>query len=181
VRLQQSGLDITRTLFIDETWVKTNMAPLRGWGKKGKRLYGQAPFGHWQTMTFVGALRHDGIVAPCVLDGPMNGRCFVAYVEKFLVPCLSEGDIVVMDNLSAHKLQRVRHLIEQAGAILLFLPAYSPDLNPIEQIFSAIKHHMRMAQARTVEATWKTVGKIINKITTQQCLNCCLNAGYKSI
>jgi len=111
VKRQQSDW-ILPTLFIDETWVKTNMAPLRGWSKRGKRLYGQAPYGHWQTMTFVGALRHDGIVAPCVLDGSMNGPCFVAYVEKFLVPCLSEGDIVVMDNLSAHKSQRVRHLIK---------------------------------------------------------------------
>jgi len=180
VKLQQSQLDITRTLFIDETWVKTNMSPLRGWGEKGKKLYGQAPYGHWQTMTFVAALRHDGIVAPCVLDGPMNARCFLAYVEQCLVPCLKQGDNVVMDNLSSHKSQQVRHLIEQAGANLLFLPAYSPDLNPIEQLFSAIKHHMRLAQTRTVEATWQMVEKIINKISPKQCLNCCLNAGYKS-
>jgi len=131
-------------------------------------------------MTFVAALRHDGIKAPCVFDGPMNARCFLAYVEKFLLPCLKEGDIVVMDNLSSHKSQQVRHLIEQAGATLLVLPAYSPDLNPIEQIFSTLKHQMRMAQERTVEATWGMVGKIINKITPQQCLNCCLNARYKS-
>jgi len=179
VGLQQSQLDVTRVFFIDETWIKTNMAPLRGWGAKGKRLYGEAPFGHWKTMTFVAALRHDGIVAPCVLDGPMNADCFLAYVEKFLAPCLKQGDIVVMDNLSSHKSPRVRHLIEQAGASLIFLPAYSHDLNPIEQIFSLVKHHMRSAQTRTMEATWKAVGTILNKITPQQCLNCCINAGYK--
>jgi len=121
-------------------------------------------------MTFVAVLRHDGIVAPCVLDGPMNANCFLAYVEKFLVPCLKQGDIVVMDNLNSHKSQRVRHLIEQAGASLMFLPAYSPDLTPIEQIFSLLKHHMRSTQTRTVEATWKAVGKILNKIIPQQCL-----------
>jgi len=125
------------------------MLPLRGWGNKGKRLYGQAPYGHWQTMAFVGALRHDGVVAPCVLDGPMNARCFLAYVKKFLIPCLKKGDVVGMDNLSSHTSQQVRHLIAPAGATLLFLPAYSADLNPIEQIFSAIKHHRRMAQERT--------------------------------
>jgi len=108
------------------------MAPLRGWGKKGKKLSGQVPYGHWQTMTFVGALRHNGIVAPCVRDVPTNGRCFVAYVKKFFVPCLSERDIVVIDNLSAPKLQRARHLIEQAGATWMFWPAHSPDLKPIE-------------------------------------------------
>ena len=126
----QGRLDPDRLVFIDETWIKTNMAPLRGWGMKGKRLRGFAPFGHWRTLTFIGALRCDCLTAPCVFDGPINGRSFLAYVEQILLPTLKPGDIVVMDNLGSHKSADVRRMIRSAGARLWFLPPYSPDLNP---------------------------------------------------
>ena len=129
----QGRIDPTCLVFIDETWTKTNMAPLRGWSRRGVRLIDKVPHGHWQTLTFLAALRHDGITAPCVLDGPINGRSFRAYVEQILAPTLWPGDIVVMDNLGSHKSQEVRRLIRSAGARLFFLPPYSPDLNPIEQ------------------------------------------------
>ncbi len=132
-----------RLVFIDETWIKTNMAPLRGWGAKGKRLRGFAPHGHWRTLTFLGALRCDRLTAPCVFDGPINGECFRAYVEQQLVPVLRPGDIVIMDNLGSHKSAALRRIIRAAGARLWYLPPYSPDLNPIEQAFAKIKHWMR--------------------------------------
>lgn len=135
----QGKIDPARLVFIDETWVKTNMAPLRGWGPKGERLPGAAPFGHWNTSTFIAALRHDRIDAPWVFDGPVNGDIFRTYVERVLAPTLRPGDIVVMDNLGSHKSQAVRQAIRDAGAHLLFLPPYSPDLNPIEQAFSKLK------------------------------------------
>jgi putative transposase len=122
------------------------MAPLRGWGPRGKRLRGLAPHGHWRTLTFLGALRCDRLAAPCVFDGPINGQCFHAYVEQQLVPTLKPGDIVIMDNLGSHKGKAVRNAIRAAGARLWFLPPYSPDLNPIEQVFAKIKHWMRAAQ-----------------------------------
>lgn len=117
-------------MFIDETWIKTNMAPLRGWGQKGRRLRGFAPHGHWRTLTFLGALRCDRLTAPCVFDGPINGQCFRAYVEQQLVPVLEPGDIVVMDNLGSHKAAAIRQMIRAADARLWYLPPYSPDLNP---------------------------------------------------
>jgi transposase InsO family protein len=135
-RAWQGRLDPRRLVFIDETWIKTNMAPLRGWGPKGKRLRGHAPHGHWRTLTFLGALRCDRLTAPCVFDGPINGACFSAYVEQQLAPALRQGDIVVMDNLGSHKSTAVRQAIRAAGARLWYLPPYSPDLNPIEQAFS---------------------------------------------
>jgi len=151
--LQEEELDVSRCFFVEETWIKTTMAPLYGWGRKGERLHAHAPNGDWKTMTFVGALCCDGIKAPCVIDGAMNGRCFWAYIAQMLLPHLKAGDSVIMDNLSSHKSKQVRDLIEQRGAVMLFLPAYSPDLNPIEKAFSKIKHWMRMAQKRTVEET----------------------------
>jgi hypothetical protein len=135
-RSWQAGLDPRRLVFIDETWIKTNMAPLRGWGPKGKRLRSFAPHGHWRTLTFLGALRCDRLTAPCVFDGPINGECFRAYVEQQLVPVLKPGDIVVMDNLGSHKSVAIRQMIRNAGARLWYLPPYSPDLNPIEQRLS---------------------------------------------
>ena len=126
-------------MFIDETWIKTNMAPLRGWGPKGERLRGFAPHGHWRTLTFLGALRCDRLTAPCVFDGPINGESFRAYVEQQLVRVLRPGDIVVMDNLGSHKSPSVRQMIQKAGARLWYLPPYSPDINPIEQVFAKIK------------------------------------------
>ena len=140
-------------MFIDETWAKTNMEPLRGWTPKGQRFSARVPFGHWKTMTFLAALRHDRIVAPWVFDGPVNGEAFQVYVRQILVPTLAVGDIVVLDNLGSHKSQAVRRAIRDAGTHLLFLPPYSPDLNPIEQMFAKLKHLLRKAARRTVEAT----------------------------
>jgi len=152
------NLDPRRLIFIDETWIKTNMSPQRGWAMKGQRLRGFAPHGHWNTMTFLAALRCDQLTAPCVFDGPINGECFRAYVDQILVPTLKHRDIVIMDNLGSHKSKAVRNAIKQAGARLWFLPPYSPDLNPIEQTFAKIKHWMRMAQKRPKEDVWKHVG-----------------------
>ena len=157
------------------------MAPLRGWGPKGKRLRGFVPQGHWRTLTFLGALRHDRLTAPCVVDGPINGLYFRAYVEQVLVPALQPGDIVVMDNLGSHKSAAVRQMIRAAGARLWYLPAYSPDLNPIEQAFSKIKHWMRNAQKRTIEQTWRHVGRLVSDITPSECANYFANAGYASV
>ncbi|MGX9432749.1 IS630 family transposase, partial [Bradyrhizobium sp. LeoA1S1] len=151
----QASLDPQRLVFIDETWIKTSMAPLRGWGPKGERVRGFAPHGHWRTLTFLGALRSDSLVAPCVFDGPINGECFRAYVEQQLVPVLKPGDIVIMDNLGSHKSAALRRIIRGAGARLWYLPPYSPDLNPIEQTFAKIKHWMRIAQKRTLEDIWR--------------------------
>lgn len=177
----QADLDPRRLVFIDETWIKTNMAPLRGWGQKGKRLRGFAPHGHWRTLTFLGALRCDRLTAPCVFDGPINGQCFRAYVEQQLVPVLEPGDIVVMDNLGSHKAAAIRQAIKAAGARLWFLPPYSPDLNPIEQAFAKIKHWMRQAQMRTLEDTWRHVGHLISNISQDECANYLENAGYASV
>lgn len=174
-------LDPRRLVFIDETWIKTNMAPLRGWGPRGKRLRGFAPHGHWRTLTFLAALRCDGLTAPCVFDGPINGECFRAYVDQILVPTLKPGDIVVMDNLGSHKSKAVRDAIRTAGARLWFLPPYSPDLNPIEQCFAKIKHWMRIAQNRSIEETWRYLGRLIETIKPGECENYIQNAGYASV
>ena len=168
-------------MFIDETWAKTNMAPLRGWGPRGQKLIGKAPHGRWRTLTFLAALRHDRIDAPCVIDGPVNGDSFLAYVEQFLVPKLIPGDIVVMDNLGSHKRQAVRKAIRAAGAKLFFLPPYSPDLNPIEQVFAKLKHLLRKAQQRSVEATWKCVGTLLDQFPPSECANYLRNSGYAPI
>ena len=168
-------------MFIDETWAKTNMAPLRGWAAKGQRLIGHAPFGHWNTMTFVAALRHDGIVAPFVLDGPINGESFRAYVEQVLVPDLRKGDIVIMDNLGSHKAPAIRQAIRAAGAKLFYLPAYSPDLNPIEQVIAKLKHLLRKAAERTKQAVWRRIGSLLDHFTPQECENYIRNAGYGSV
>ncbi len=180
-RRWQQSLDPNRLVFIDETWIKTNMAPLYGWGQKGKRLRGFAPHGHWRTLTFLGALRADAFTAPCVFGGPINGQCFRAYVEQVLVPTLRPGDIVVMDNLGSHKSAAVRQLVKVAGARLWFLPPYSPDLNPIEQAFAKIKHWMRNAQKRSVEDTWRHIGYLTTGIQPAECTNYFVNAGYASI
>jgi transposase len=179
-RSWQASLDPSRLVFIDETWIKTNMAPLRGWGPKGERLRAFAPQGHWRTLTFLGALRCDQLTAPCVFDGPINGEYFRAYVEQQLVPVLKPGDIVVMDNLGSHKAAVLRKLIQAAGARLWYLPPYSPDLNPIEQAFAKIKHWMRNTQKRTIEDTWRHIGSLVATIEPSECTNYFLNAGYAS-
>jgi transposase len=168
-------------VFIDETWVKTNMAPLRGWAPVGERLPGEAPHGHWQTMTFVAALRHDRLAAPWLLEGPINGERFRLYVEKVLAPTLRPGDIVIMDNLGSHKGKAVRRAIREAGARLLLLPKYSPDLNPIEQLFAKLKHWLRKAAQRTVPTVCDATGEILDAITSTECANYFINAGYRSI
>jgi len=179
-RRHQSRIDPTCLVFIDETWTKTNMAPLRGWSRRGKRLIDKVPHGHWQTLTFLAALRHDGITAPCVLDGPINGRSFRAYVEQILVPTLKPGDIVVMDNLGSHKSEEVRRLIRAAGARLFFLPPYSPDLNPIEQVFAKLKALLRRLRPRTVEQNWRGIGTLLPRFSPAECTNYFRNAGYAS-
>jgi transposase len=176
----QQRLDPARLVFIDETWIKTNMAPLRGWAPRGQRLIAHAPHGRWRTLTFLAALRCDAITAPCVIDGPINGQWFAAYVEQILLPTLHRGDIVILDNLGSHKSRQVRQLIRSVGAALAFLPPYSPDLNPIEQMFAKIKHWMRMAQERNVEHVWHKVGHILATVPAQECANYFANAGYAS-
>ena len=158
-RKYQGRLDPKRLVFVDETWASTNMTPIRGWSQRGKKLIGRVPHGRWRTMTFIAALRCDRIDAPYVLDGPINGLTFSAWVEQMLVPTLSPGDVVVMDNLASHKSKAVRQLIRAAGGKLLFLPPYSPDLNPIEQVFAKLKLLLRKAAERTVDPVWLSFSK----------------------
>ncbi|MBR0552696.1 MULTISPECIES: IS630 family transposase [Stakelama] len=180
-RKYQNRLDPTRLVFIDETWAKTNMTRTHGRAPRGERLHAKVPFGHWRTLTFLAALRHDRIDAPCVLDGPINGQLFLAYVEQFLVPTLAPGDIVIMDNLGSHKGQAARQAIRSCGARLLFLPPYSPDLNPIEQVFAKLKTLLRKANERSVEATWKRIGSLLDAFSPSECANYLKNSGYASI
>ena len=175
---RQKQIEPERLVFIDETWTKTNMAPLRGWAARGARLIAKVPHGHWKTLTFVAALRHDRIEAPFVLDGPINGECFKTYVEKVLVPTLAPGDLVILDNLGSHKGKAIRRAIRAAGAKLFFLPKYSPDLNPIEQVFAKLKHLLREAAARTVESVIAAIGQLLGTYTTRECTNYFSNAGY---
>ena len=175
---RQKRIEPERLVFIDETWTKTNMAPLRGWAARGARLVAKVPHGHWKTLTFVAALRHDRIEAPFVLDGPINGECFKTYVEKVLAPTLAPGDLVIMDNLGSHKGKAIRRAIRSAGAKLFFLPKYSPDLNPIEQVFAKLKHLLRKAAARTFETLIAAIGQLLGTYTTQECANYFANAGY---
>ena len=176
----QGRLDPSRLVFIDETWAKTNMTRLCGWAPRGRKLLGKVPHGHWRTLTFLAALRHDRIDAPCVIDGPINGDSFLAYVEQVLAPTLKPGDIVVIDNLGSHKGRAVRRAIRAAGAKLFFLPPYSPDLNPIEQAFAKLKTLLRKAAERSVEATWMRIGSLLDTFPPQECANYFRNAGYAS-
>jgi transposase len=154
------------------------MAPLRGWGPRGQRLLAAVPHGRWKTATFLAALRHDRLEAPWLIDGPINGESFATYVEQILCPTLRQGDIVVMDNLGSHKSARVRRLIRTAGAKLFFLPKYSPDLNPIEQIFAKLKHLLRKAAARTVTAICAAIGQFLGCFTAAECTAYFRNSGY---
>ena len=165
-------------VFIDETWTKTNMAPLRGWAPRGKRLVAKVPHRRWKTTTFVAALRLNRIEAPWLLEGPIDGESFRTYVARVLVPTLRSGDIVIMDNLGSHKGKAVRDLIRSVGAKLFFLPKYSPDLNPIEQAFAKLKHLLRKAAARTVETVCAAIGEILGTFTPQECANYFRNSGY---
>ena len=174
----QLDLDPDKLVFIDETGATTKMARLRGRAPKGDRCRASVPHGHWKTTTFTGALRLDGLAAPMILDGPMYGIAFLAYVEQILVPELKRGDIVVMDNLPAHKVTGVREAIEAAGARLLYLPPYSPDFNPIEMAFSKLKAALRKAAARTVPDLWQAIATAIDAFTTAECQNYFAAAGY---
>jgi transposase len=176
----QARLDPARLVFVDETWAKTNMTRRHGRCARGQRLVAKVPHGRWRTLTFLAALRADRIDAPCVLDGPINGASFLAYVEQILVPTLKPGDVVVMDNLGSHKGPAVRRAIRAAGAKLFFLPAYSPDLNPIEQVFAKLKALLRKAAERTVEATWRRIGQLLDAFRPAECANYLRNAGYAS-
>ena len=176
----QASIDPKRLVFIDETWTKTNMAPLRGWAPRGQRLNAKVPHGHWKTLTFVAGLRCDQLSAPYVFDGPINATSFLAYVQQQLVPTLKPRDIVVLDNLGSHKGKDVREAIRAVGARLVFLPAYSPDLNPIEQVFAKLKHLMRKASERSVEATWKRSGELVSRFLPDECSRYFTNSGYAS-
>lgn len=176
----QPGLDPAKLVFVDETGTNTKMARLYGRCPKGQRLIGKAPWGHWKTTTFVAGLRLGEVSAPFVLDGPMNREAFETYVEHFLAPTLSEGDIVVMDNLPAHKGDRVEELIRARGARLLLLPPYSPDLNPIEMAFSKLKSLLRKAAERSVPGLWDRIGQVLDAFTPQECANYFRHAGYAS-
>ena len=157
------------------------MAPLRGWAPLGKRLKAKVPQGHWKTMTFLAALRHDRVDAPWLTRGPINGERFRLYVEQMLRPTLQPDDIVVMDNLGSHKSKVVRSIIRSAGAKLIFLPKYSPDLNPIELFFSKLKHCLRKAAQRTLEAVSNAIGEILNSVTPTECRNYFAKAGYDPV
>jgi transposase len=165
-------------VFIDETGAATNMARRYGRCLTGRRLLCKEPWGHWKTTTFTAALRHDGLTAPMMLDGPMNGEAFLTYVAKVLVPTLKHGDIVVMDNLPSHKIAGIKETIEAAGATLCYLPPYSPDFNPIEQAFSKIKALLRKAAARTLDALWQAIADILNAFTAAECAAYFKNSGY---
>jgi len=176
----QHRFDPRRLVFIDETWAKTNLTRLRGWSPRGSKLLDKVPHNNWRTLTFIAALRWDRIDAPCVINGPINGLSFLAYVEQVLVPTLGPGDIVIMDNLGSHKRRGIRRAIRSTGAKLFFLPPYSPDLNPIEQVFAKLKTLLRKAKERTIEATWKRIGNLLAEFPPLECAAYFRNAGYAS-
>jgi transposase len=167
----QGKIDPNRLVFIDETGARTNMTRTRGRCPKNKRLVAKVPHGRWKTLTFIAALRADHVTAPCVIDGAANACNFLAYVKQVLVPTLRRGDVVIMDNLRSHKGKAIRAAIRAAGAKLLFLPPYSPDLNPIEQLFAKLKALLRKACESTVEATWRTVGESLDAFSAKECSN----------
>ncbi len=176
----QTWLKPERLVFVDETGAKTNMARLRGRSQRGRRLHAAVPWGHWKTTTFVAGLRLGGLTAPMLLEGAMNGVAFKAYVEQVLAPSLRRGDIVVMDNLSSHKVDGVRQAIKNAGAFLLYLPPYSPDLNPIELAFAKLKAILRKAAARTIDDLWQVIARSLDEFTPGECHNFITHAGYGS-
>lgn len=180
-RVWQRYMDPSRFVFLDETGASTNMVRRYGWGMRGERLLDTAPHGHWRTTTFVAGLRSSGIIVPFVLDGPMTGCAFRAYVTQVLVPELRLGDVVVMDNLAAHKVAGVVEAIRAAGASPLYLPPYSPDLNPIELAFAKLKHLLRKAAARTRDALWDIIGTLLDAFTEAECQNDLAHCGYEPV
>jgi len=179
--VRQAGFDPERLVFLDETWVKTNMTRPRGRAPLGARLNCRVPHGHWKTTTFLAALRTRGLTAPLVVDGAINGELFRGYVEQHLAPTLSAGDVVVMDNLNSHKVVGVRAAIEAAGAELLFLPPYSPDFNPIEQVFAKFKRLIRSAEERTVAGLRRRCGELLARFPESQCRNYFRHSGYRYV
>jgi transposase len=179
-RHYQGRIDRKRLVFVDETWAKTNMTRTHGWAPRGQRLVARVPHGERKTLTFLAGLRHDRIVAPCVIDGPIDRATFLAWLEQFLLPTLRPGDIVVLDNLSSHKGAAIARAIRRAGAHLLFLPQYSPDLNPIEQVFAKLKTLLRKANARSIAAVWHRIGELLRCFTPAECSNYLRHAGYAS-
>jgi transposase len=177
-RAEQAGLDPQKLVFIDETWVKTNLTRTRGRALRGQRLVEAVPHGHWKTTTFLAALRATGLTAPLVVDGAINGELFLGYVRQHLVPTLLPGDIVVLDNLSAHKVAGVRAAIEAVKARIVYLPPYSPDLNPIELVFSKFKWLVRSAAERTVDGLWRLCGQLLDQFTATECQNYFRHCGY---
>jgi len=175
---EQGMFDPARLVFIDETCTTTSMVRLRGRCLRGERLVGYAPHGHWKTITFVAGLRQRAMVAPFVLEGAMNGPMFLAYVKQCLVPALKRGDTVFMDNLPVHKVAGVQEAIEAVGATLIYLPSYSPDLNPIEQAFSKLKAHLRKAAERTIPRLLRRIGRIVTGFSPRECGNYFRHAGY---
>lgn len=180
-RAAQPDLDPARLVFIDETGTSTKMARLYGRSRRGMRCIAAIPHGHWKTITFVGGLRRAGMTAPMVLDGPMDGPAFLAYVEQVLGPTLRPGDIVVMDNLPAHKPAAVRDAIEATGAELRYLPPYSPDLNPIEMAFSKLKALLKKAAARTIPDLWRAIAEALPAFAEHECTNYFADAGYDAV
>lgn len=177
---ERPALDVARLHFIDESGFTTNMVRRCGRSPVGQRLLAKAPHGHWRTTTFLAALRHDGIGAPLTLDGPMDGETFRAWAEQFLAPILKPGDIVIMDNLPAHKVAGIREAIEAQGAHLLYLPPYSPDLNPIEQVFAKFKALLRKAAARTVGKLWNEIANVLRCFSPQECAAYLKHCGYSN-
>ena len=171
-------LDPARLVFLDETAVSTNMVRLRGRAPRGVRVIGRVPLGEWKTITFVAALRHNKMTAPMVIEGAMTGEIFLAYVQQCLVPTLRRNDIVVMDNLRAHKVSGIREAIEKAGATVRYLPKYSPDLNPIELSYSKFKAFLRKVTARTVPGLYRTIRSFVPQLGAQECANYFRHAGY---
>lgn len=177
-RAGQVGLDPARLVFVDETWASTNMARRYGWGPTAGRVIGRVPHGHWQTTTFVAALRADGLTAPMVIDGALTGDLFVAYARRVLGPTLRPGDVVVMDNLACHKRADAIRAIEAVGCRVAFLPPYSPDLNPIELAFSKLKATLRQREERTVERLWTALGESLDWFPPDECRRYLRHAGY---
>ena len=178
-RIWQRFMDAERFVFLDETGATTKMTSLYGWAPRGERLVDATPFGHWKTTTIVAGLRTSGLVAPFVIGGAMDGPAFRTYVEQVLAPELHFGDVVVMDNLAAHKVPGVREAIKAVGASVMYLPPYSPDLNPIEQVFAKLKTLLRKAAARTKEALWEAIGLIVDAFEPDECRSYLINAGYE--
>lgn len=173
-----SSFEVNRLVFIDETWLKTNMTRSHGRAPLGQRLVDAVPYGHWKTTTFLAALRVGGLTAPLVVDGAINGELFLAYVQQQLLPTLKRGDWVILDNLSSHKVEGIEKALASVKARLVYLPPYSPDLNPIEQVFAKLKSLLRKYAERTFEGLWRRVGSLIDVFSPRECRNYLSHCGY---